>query len=74
MNICACVPDILYKKMCIESTLRSENVIKVGSFPPQEKVLHCNQTLIEIWYGRRVVVVGRLQWIYIKSQWGGRKI
>lgn len=67
------VADIVYKKMCIESTLRSENVIKREFFPIQ-KVLHCNQTMIEIWYGCRVVVAGRLQWIYIKSQLGRRKI
>ena len=28
-----CVADMVYKKMCIESTLRSEDVIKEGVFP-----------------------------------------
>lgn len=49
---------ISYKTMCTESTVRSQNVIKVGVCASQQKVLHCNQTLIEIWYRHRVVVVG----------------
>ena len=42
----------------------------MGIFFPPQKVLRCSQTLIEIGSGHRVVVVGRLQWIYIEQ--GGR--
>lgn len=38
INLCAYVPDIFYKKMCIESTLRSENVIKVEFFLPTKGI------------------------------------
>lgn len=65
------MPDILHKEMCTGSILRAGVLLKWEFFTPPQKVLCCSQTLIEIGYGHRVVVVGgRLQWIYIRE--GGR--
>lgn len=49
-------------------------ILKWESPPPHNRYCIAIKALIEIWYEYRVVVVAGLQWIYIKSLLGGRKI